>query len=455
MRWTLLVAALASVAGCAVGAPPYFSEGKHWTVPLVGPVEDGLLVVPVTVDGRGPYLFAIDPDSKKTAIDTDLAHEIHPVRGGIGPHIDDESDTQRPTIVVETQKIQIGDLQVDHRVVLVRDNHVFDTAGRRIRGILGRDVIADSLVFGFDRDAGIAYLTTQEAFHPPANAASVPFGLLTSHLATQVPPTGRKLVTADIDGAKLKLHVDLGGPVSQLRTSLWPKAHLTPLPLQTKLVDEVGTTRLEKQGAVAAKVTLGTVSRSAVFFVPYGDKRWYDYDLDGTLGLDFFRPFNVAVNWDAQKVYMTERAGAAATVAQRAARWHEPILSQCPDAGCAKVTLESPPANTEVPPGAGASNAPGMSPTSAAPPPATGGLFTVTRDPQAARLDLDITVQLIAGDGSSLPLLGVSLPVGTDTLSLHLPPELGATRAQVVDVSPFPRACKSGGGCVQELQTPR
>lgn len=29
----------------------------------------------------------------------------------------------------------------------------FDAGGRRIHGVLGRDVIADSLVFSFERDA--------------------------------------------------------------------------------------------------------------------------------------------------------------------------------------------------------------------------------------------------------------------------------------------------------------
>jgi hypothetical protein len=50
-------------AGCTVGAPPGFSAGENWTFPLVGPLENGLLITPATVKGHGPYLFAIDPDA--------------------------------------------------------------------------------------------------------------------------------------------------------------------------------------------------------------------------------------------------------------------------------------------------------------------------------------------------------------------------------------------------------
>ena len=46
-------------AGCSVGTPPGFSGGDHWTLPLVGPLEDGILVTPVSVHGHGPYLFEI------------------------------------------------------------------------------------------------------------------------------------------------------------------------------------------------------------------------------------------------------------------------------------------------------------------------------------------------------------------------------------------------------------
>ena len=47
-------ALLLVLAGCSVGAPSGFSGGDHWTFPLVGPLEDGLLITPaiLVLSGR-------------------------------------------------------------------------------------------------------------------------------------------------------------------------------------------------------------------------------------------------------------------------------------------------------------------------------------------------------------------------------------------------------------------
>src|SRR4051812_1080712 len=51
MKHHALAAVTIALAGCTVGAPPGFSGGDRWTFPLVGPLEDGLLVTPVSVHG--------------------------------------------------------------------------------------------------------------------------------------------------------------------------------------------------------------------------------------------------------------------------------------------------------------------------------------------------------------------------------------------------------------------
>src|SRR4029079_16709660 len=57
-RYAALAAAAAGalVAGSVgAGAPPWFAKGDTWTIPLVGPLEDGLLLVPALVNGKGPF----------------------------------------------------------------------------------------------------------------------------------------------------------------------------------------------------------------------------------------------------------------------------------------------------------------------------------------------------------------------------------------------------------------
>jgi len=69
------------LAGCASSGTSGFSKGDHWTFPLVGPLEDGLLITPATVKGKGPYLFLIDPDANLSVIDQQVVDEAELLKG--------------------------------------------------------------------------------------------------------------------------------------------------------------------------------------------------------------------------------------------------------------------------------------------------------------------------------------------------------------------------------------
>src|SRR5258707_10229688 len=106
-RWMVVL-----VTGCTVGAPLGFSDGDHWTFPLVGPLEDGLLITPVSVRGQGPYLFAFDPDANITAIDQQVAVDAH-LLVGTGPHRIDESDKARTWFYAELRDLRVANLTID------------------------------------------------------------------------------------------------------------------------------------------------------------------------------------------------------------------------------------------------------------------------------------------------------------------------------------------------------
>src|SRR5262245_26876022 len=97
-RAPLLISLL--VAGCSIGAPSGFPSGESWTFPLVGPLENGLLVTPVTIRGHGPYLFAIDPDALVSEIDTAVYRDAQ-LWSGQGPRRVDETDTSHPRFYAE------------------------------------------------------------------------------------------------------------------------------------------------------------------------------------------------------------------------------------------------------------------------------------------------------------------------------------------------------------------
>jgi hypothetical protein len=442
------------VAGCTAGVPSGFSKGDRWTLPLVGPLEDGLLITPVSVRGHGPYLFLIDPDADGSAVDQQVVDEAS-LTIGVGPSRFDETGTEQTRAYAELLDLQAGSLTIDRRSAMVVPTTFYNTEGRRVNGVLGRDVIADALVFGFDREQGIVTLSTRKAFTPPPDAIAV------TYQAVSVDPdsvrTGggpadpntsgrdassrvgantsgsrfdialeRRVAAAQIDGVKVAMHLDLGGPVSQLREPLWSKVKLTPTDVKLRLVDEAGTVREVAHAGIAGTVTLGAAKASHVTLVPYTDRRFAVAKVDGALGLDFFQPYAVYASWGSNTFYLKARGDAAATTVARLGRWGAP-LPACPHPGCVTVSATT----TDL-----------------------GIRFDVVRDPESAHHALEVRLGVTPAPGKSAAPLLVELPSDVDKLTGGISGEYGGATFTVLDVSPFIRSCEGNAGCVIPLASP-
>jgi len=173
-RWGWSLALCAGLAACTMGAPPSFSSGDRWSAPLVGPLEDGLLIVPVSVAGHGPYLFAIDPDATTSAVDDQVIAALE-VATPVRQHPIDEAGVQRRHAYGALRDVTIGNLTIDRMLVMTFSAGLYDSEGRQLSGILGRDVIVDRLVFGFDRDQGVVTLATTRAFRAPPGAVAIEY----------------------------------------------------------------------------------------------------------------------------------------------------------------------------------------------------------------------------------------------------------------------------------------
>jgi hypothetical protein len=83
----------------------------------------------------------------------------------------------------------------------------------------------------------------------------------------------------------------------------------------------------------------------------------------------------------------------------------------------------------------------------------------VARDAQAANRPLEVFLGVRAAAGSTspgaavLPLV-VELPAGTDQLLVGLPLDYRGTTLLVLDASPFPRGCEGDRGCVAQIAGP-
>jgi hypothetical protein len=410
-------------------------------IPLIGPLEDGLLLVPALVSGKGPFVFAIDPDAHVSIIDEEVLAAVKPATGE-GPRMLDESDTEQNRFYAEILKWQLGTLTVDGpKPAQIVGKGTFDADGRRIHGVIGRDIIAASLVFGFDRDTGVVTLQTQKTFKAPASAAAIKYEDFKSDVMNaDVVPAPRRLVHAQVNGATFALHADFGATASQLRARSWSKGQLVETDTDGRVVDEAGMLRPVKKLGTAAMVSLGSVSSSQVGFVYYADKRWSDRYIEGTLGLGFFWPFAVIASWDTQTLFLTPRRAQANELATRLARWQSPALTACKLPGCATVTLTDPLANK--PEAERAAQHPGV-------------VLSVARDPATADLSLEVLVASTSADGKPLHWLVANLPPGAQRALTHLNASYVGATFQIIDVGLFPRSCPSEGACIDLLKSPR
>jgi hypothetical protein len=427
------LAAALGLAGCTSGPPPGFAggTGDRWAFPLVGALEDDLLIAPVTIDGRGPFLFGIDPDANASLIDERLVKELKLVTRK-GPDRVDESETKHPRFYAEVNALELGTLIVERRDAMIVKVGTLDVNGRRIHGMIGKDVLADSFVFGFDRDQGFGYLTTVKAFKPPPGAIALPFVILPSRLPNaQVLPTPRRLVRASIGGEPFTLHLDLGAAASQLRESLWARAKLTPKDVNAAVIDEVGMPRAVTKAGISEGVTVGSAAAAKLAFVPYADKRWSDREIDGTLGLDFFRAYTVWLDGEGKTCHVGPRRPVEPKI--RITRWESGALDRCTQLGCVTVRLVDPLAGKPVDPAR----------------PHPGLVLSITREEPAGGMGLEVILE--ATGRPELPRLVVNLPPTADRVIEHLRPEWVGAALVVVDASPYPRQCPAEGGCVDLL----
>lgn len=457
VRVVVIVIASVVTLACASGgsgtSPAGFSSGERWTFPLVGPLENDLLITALTVRGHGPYLFAIDPDASITVVDEEVVEDAGLVISE-GPVRIDENGAPQVRGYTELVDVKLGDLNIGRRAVMVVPANFYDTRGRHLNGVLGRDVIRPSLVFGFDRDRGVATLTTAGAFSPPEGAVTIEAAATQADaLYTQVTrrgvvdssgreeaspggvaarlkeagdldvaPGSRHVAAAQLGDTKLAMHLDLGSSVSQVRSTLWDKLSLTPGDVSLRLVDEAASVRRVHEAGIATAVAVGDARAEQITVVPYIDRR-YPEQLDGALGLDFFSAYSVHAHWERGAFYLKPRGNAVAATATRLARWGA-ALPSCPRRGCITTKVNA----TD-----------------------TGLQLEIVRDPEAINHSFEVYLGVIPAPGKSPLPLAINLPKGIDKISGGLPLDYEGAALIVLDVSPFARECEGSGGCVFAL----
>jgi hypothetical protein len=182
-------------------------------------------------------------------------------------------------------------------------------------------------------------------------------------------------------------------------------------------------------------VTVGPVTATGVVFVPYGDQRWAEHELAGSLGLGFLASYKVWAQWNANTFHLVPRTPKSVDLAVRLKRWEQGALDKCKTPGCVTVRVIDPLAGKTLDPG---KTHPGV-------------ILSLTREERAGGMPLEVVLE--AKERPQLPLVIANLPAHVDRLLDQLPPEFASATLSVVDVGPYPRECPAQlrNGCVDKL----
>ena len=472
-RFALLgILSSALLAGsCVVGAPPGFSDGDNWEVPLIAPLESEVYLAPVTINGEGPFVFMVDPDSPTSAVDSSIANALDLFVGRSPNQVQTENDNLiRISFAQQVPKVGLGNLSVRNMNLRLIQDGMLWAGGRRVRGIIGRDIISDSLIYRFDRDRGMMYIATQGNLKAPEGAKLIKF--------SQSYGNHRRYVAkATInDNHKVSVHLDLGGKISMLWDKLLKKFKLPVLSVNGDVTDEYGFKRTINKGTLAATVSTKNTEHQSIMFLPYLDKRLDEDDIDGIIGQNLFSRYNVTVNWHHKSFWLDDRnANIAASAKERLSRWGT-SLDECATPACIKVTLASnapqPTAPAAPTPGEttpeGGETDPAAAPAeSEAPGAGTGGPeagapmvraqynLLIERSSPGTTFAYDVVLAAVDKNGASLglPLFLASFQKGVAATVLANVDAAYAKAAgfEVVDMNPVGLRGCDGGKCVHLL----
>jgi Aspartyl protease len=146
------VLVLAGCGGTAKMTPPTVGADGSLTV-AIKVLKHGkqvIALVPVTIDGKGPYTFAIDTGASQSLLDSSVAKKLH-VRatGGKHPVAGITDVTSVKTLFVKHWSV--GGVKLP-ATTIVETNLPFGNVDGGVQGLLGSDMLSQFDVITIDYD---------------------------------------------------------------------------------------------------------------------------------------------------------------------------------------------------------------------------------------------------------------------------------------------------------------
>lgn len=162
-RWTTLVGLVAATACDSTGAParvqtPADSAAGETPFELAGP-GGAALIVPVFVNGQGPFQFVLDTGATFTCVDQSIARQLSlpEARGVLGAGASIEGSGQMR--IIELDSIRVGSARADDLLGCELDLQHTSQVGLEIDGLLGLNFLKS---FRMTLDFGRNVLLLQE-----------------------------------------------------------------------------------------------------------------------------------------------------------------------------------------------------------------------------------------------------------------------------------------------------
>jgi len=246
-------------------SPPAVAGG-----PLVRPVTvplrlaGHLPVVRVTVDGAGPFDFALDTGATTSLVDPRLTRERAIAMAGAMPIV--SASGSRPTPRARLAQVAVGAANLGAAAPLVLDLASLRALDGRILGVIGQDVLSRTNVL-IDYAARTATFDPAGALAREVRGTTVPFELVDSRPVVRVEAERGRTLRLVLDSAAevCLLFERAPGLLASLRLGHWRpwsvETYLgaTPAAVGELLPLRVGTTRLS--GVMAAMVAAGRGDR--------------------------------------------------------------------------------------------------------------------------------------------------------------------------------------------------
>lgn len=178
-------------------------------------LDDGSLIVSVTIGGTGPYRFVIDTGSSRTVISTRLWQALR--RPVIARTVMVTPAGQDTALVVRLEGVAIGDRMAAGVDAAVMPAERY-AAGERVDGLIGQDVLADAIYTIDYRERVIEWHRAGDAL----DGVRLPLDVRDQRVLV-------KLAQHDGDGEPLSLIPDSGSDALVLFAHAKGKLRMTPL----------------------------------------------------------------------------------------------------------------------------------------------------------------------------------------------------------------------------------